>query len=55
MTFVQQEEEHFEVENTNDKTNNEFKLHVKEEYFYACGVESTSDDEKYLLRGMFDD
>ena len=36
------------------KINEENKLCVKEEYFDECGSESTSDDEKYLLRSIFD-
>ena len=52
--LVQQEEECFELEDVKNKINDEFKLDVKEEYFDECGLESASDDEKDLLRSMFD-
>ena len=29
-------------------------MDTKEEYFYECGLQSVSDDEKYLLLSMFD-
>ena len=36
------------------KINEEHESCVKEEYFDECRLESTSDDEKYLLHSMFD-
>ena len=55
LILVNQDDGCFEVEEMTSKINEENKLCVKEEYFDECGSESTSDDEKYFLRGMFDD
>ena len=54
LIFFHQEEDHFEVKDIQNKINDEFKSHVKEEYFDKHGLESASDDEKYFLCRVFD-
>ena len=49
VILAQHEEEYFEVEDAKNKTNEEFKLDAKDEYFDNHGLEIISDNEKDLL------
>ena len=54
VVFGQQEEEYLEVDETNKEINDEHKLDVKMKYFDESDLDSVPDDEKDLLRIMFD-
>ena len=59
VMYEQQEESCFEVEDIENKINDEFKLDVTKEFFDECfdenDLESTSDEEKDMLRSIFDE
>ena len=52
--LVQQEEEHFEVEDEKNCTNEKFKLDFKKECFNKCRLELMFDNEKAFSQSMFD-
>ena len=55
VAHEKQEEACFEVEDTENKINEKFKLDDRKEYFDEHDLESTSDEKKDMLRSMFDE
>ena len=53
VILASQEEYHSEVEEVMSKLNEDLKLHIEEECFDECGLESESDDD-FFSRSMLD-